>query len=721
MSSEPAPTSSAPTAPRGENAVVDFFAANRATIAWVMIALGVLCFGVGVYSVSRVVSASVAADTDKDKPEASLADSKKDLSGLNRTEQILSAIGGLMLAVVFVGIGLNVLMALPKLSVEDRRTDARQTILLFGGLLGLVMMVITLTFFIAWFGILVKWIDDKVAPPGTYRVVLTILVFLVGAGIAFLAAQPARADERNNPLIRRLIFGGNLVLSVLLLVVVLVIANILIGLKVTNKLDTTESGVHTLTLNDATKEYLGNLTTPMKIYSTFPESEQQIVADTRRLFTALREQNPQMITIEYLSPTLNRDKLTELRNKYPQATELADYGILVTAGEDEKQYAVIRPEELIEQKQDRSAPGGRVQFVGEAKVIKEMLFLSENKTRPVVYFTSGHGELEVIANPMAPAKPAAKRGGNTLQKALEKAFVDVRPLELDLANPKVPTDASIVAIADPRAAFSTKEVDAIRKYLSEPQANGKKGKLILMSSPTPKADGTGVVDLGLSNLLAEYGVSLGNEYLLNGPYQNLGYTEVQAIVNTKLIESRNPIALEFAPPRGLLFANCREVVPATQPPGGPFTAEVLFATYPPSRVTWYESDSPANPGKVAEDLFQNDDLARSRRASNRRSRAVAVLVSEGANGKMAVFGSGEAFADSERRGAPIAEVNAELFTLTVNWLRERPPVWSVANKTYGVYNLGKGADNARLIVLPALASSLGVLALGIGVWMFRRK
>ena len=71
----------------------------------------------------------------------------------------------------------------------------------------------------------------------------------------FPPIQPARAEERNNPTLRRLVYGSNFGLTVLLLFVVLVIANVVVALRVPNKLDTTETGFYSL--SDSTKDVPG--------------------------------------------------------------------------------------------------------------------------------------------------------------------------------------------------------------------------------------------------------------------------------------------------------------------------------------------------------------------------------------------------------------------------------------------------------------------------------
>jgi len=64
---------------------------------------------------------------------------------------------------------------------------------------------------------------------------------------------------------------------------------------------------------------------------------------------------------------------------------------------------------------------------------------------------------------------------------------------------------------------------------------------------------------------------------------------------------------------------------------------------------------------------------------------------------------------------------ADLFAATVNYLKERPAVANITEKQYGTYTPPKNADPVRLYFLPLGVAVLGLVALGIGVWVFRQK
>ena len=59
---------------------------------------------------------------------------------------------------------------------------------------------------------------------------------------------------------------------------------------------------------------------------------------------------------------------------------------------------------------------------------------------------------------------------------------------VDVTPAKVPDDASVVVIADPTATLPANGVEAIRKYMSEPRPDGKKGKLVVLAGMQPGPD-----------------------------------------------------------------------------------------------------------------------------------------------------------------------------------------------------------------------------------------
>jgi uncharacterized membrane protein len=688
--------------------------AQRANLAWAMIGLGIISAGVGVYCVSKLAArqAASAKDDSADKDAEPLAPPTP-----YRTEYLIGAMGGLLGAVAGFGVGGSIIAAARKSTAATLPADARVAVLLAGGAAGLVLVVVGLAYFLTWSPLLARWLDEKVAPPGAYKVISALLVFLVGAGLAFLAAQPARAEERNAQNLRRLVYGLNFALGVLLLVVVLVAGNAFAALKVPAKLDTTESGFYTL--SDATKGYLANLPEPVTIYTTFPEGESRMLSDARNLVAAAQAVNPQKVTVRYLSDVLNRNEITQLKTKYPTA-DLNEYGILLTAGDDGKRSAYIRPDDLFSREPDATGRSGSMVFRGEAKFVQELLGITESGARPVVYFTQGAGELALGGGPDDAADP--RRSAGQLKTVLEKGYATVRPLNFAAGEGKVPDDAAVVVVADPTQTLPERQANAVRDFAAGgPKGDGKKGKLVVLAGAHAGLDGR-MTPTGLEGVLAGLGVRLPSDFLYNEPLSQFGPTTTLASAGSALVRSRNSLALAASDFRALPLDDARVVEVARGPEAGPVTAEALLVTSR-GRLTWLE---PTRSDPIAflqslEKLGEADIReAFAKRQASQGSRTVAAVVSEGTTPRAVVFGAGEFFADQTGRQLGGQNVQAELFAAAVNWLRDRPPVANIANKTYGTYTLSRDADNVPLFWLPVGVTLTGVLAAGLGVWLLRR-
>jgi len=744
----PAPVPYDPPPFKSGGAFADFAVSNRTTIAYILVALGLACLGGSIWCFTKVDKADDAIkakdkeekdkDKEKDKEKKVEPDSEKEKdkdkakdkeakSKLVNVEHLFEYSSGaffLLFGAVFsLGVAAYSLSATPKLTYAESLTDARKTVLLAGALIGALLMAGGLWFAAYYFTSLTLALDKGKLSELKW-VVGPLAVVLLGGGLLFLAMQPARAEERHNDFIRKLIYGSNFALTTFLIMVILIVINIIVAIKVPNKLDTTESGLYSLELNPATKEYLGGLKKPVKVYAILPESDNPVIADTLRLLDACAEANPSKFKVRKLSPTYDTKEIRELRNKYPQL-DPSDLGLLFTLEDDDKQAGFVRLDEMVKQDFDQATRRSKTSFEGESKIARELLALNEAKTKAIIYCTTGHRELSVVQQPPT-GRPDENRTAMRLRAALEQANVEIRPLAFDLTNPKVPDDASVVLIANPRDQFPKNQADAIQKYMSTPRPDGSHGKLILLTSPYPRADGTGLEDTGLTGLAAYLGVDLGQAYLYNQLIRNqpsLGYSDVVSTTTRDLLVKRNPIALAQRNP--VILTNCREVTRIEQY-SGPFVVEQLLLSTPPNRLTWLETSPSANPGKTVEQIFVDKKLQQDTQATNDGVRGVGVLVSEsspnGPIGRAIVIGSGEAFADPDAQNrSRFAEMNSEFMTSCVNWTRDRPAVANIPAKNYGEYQPPKVSDNKRLIGIPFVVTFLGVIALGTGVWVSRRK
>jgi hypothetical protein len=714
---QPAPTTPDPAA---EQPLVEFIRTQRPAAAYVLLGLSVVLLALTIWMAYKAFrpggapTASTPAPTLPGEPEPP----KPEIVNPNKTAYTVGWVGALIGFLATASCGLWLLASLPEPTADRQRTQARVALLAVGGLIGITLVVLGIGYFYIWSESLVKLIDKGEWKEGLL-VGVPLLMVVVGAGLVIAAVQPARAEERNNTVIRRLVYGANLGLTVLLLLVVLIVANVLFALKVPNKLDTTESGFYSL--SDTTRQFLSKIPEPVTAYLLLPDMADREVSDVRQFLMTCQDTSDGKFRVRFVSPVSNRSEMARLQAQYPRIGRDA-YGVLLTAGADEKRNMFIPFGELF----DLDQRTGQIKaFAGEGRVMRDLRFLVENEQKPVVYFTQSNGELSVGGV----EGEATGRSASQLKAFLEKNYLDVRPLLFALKDPVVPDDAAVVVVAEPQTPLSESAVGAIRKYMTTPRSDARKGKLIVLAGATPGAGAAPGVDnratkTGLEGLLAEFGVRLGEKFLYSFPTQQVGDPQVTIGVFPR--SSENPIVQTVsAMVRGVPFIGPREVAPLPGGPGGFQGTPLMFTT--PGRPTWLEDERVTNWEQTIDQLLENPAVASSK-GFTERPRPLAVVASEGGSPRVAVYGNAffitDEFARRATRGGQTAPATFDLVGATIDWLRDRPPLaTSAESKKYQLYTFppAETVDTTRILFLPLGLALVSVLGLGVGVWVARRK
>ncbi|MCS7020971.1 MAG: GldG family protein [Gemmataceae bacterium] len=577
-----------------------------------------------------------------------------------------------------------------------------------GGLLGLLLIVSGLIFMFVWSESLTNWLDKRNFREARW-VLLPLLMILLGGVTILLSIWPARSQERHDSRIRHLVYGANFGLTVLLLVVVLIVANVVIAREVPNILDTTATGFYTL--SEPTRRLLEQLEQPVRAYVVImSDPTERSTNDIRQLLLAMQDASNGRFVVRFLSTAADRTELASLRDKYPQFQLVMDQrttnvAILLTTGQDEKRHAVVSDNDMFD--------FSRRNFEGEKKLFQEIAFLADSQNKPVVYFTQGHGELDASNNPEIPAE----RSVNRLRQYLEKNYLEVRTLFLNQPNPKVPDDARIVIIAEPQSPFAPEAIKALREFMNRKE---NKGKLIYFSGAVPGPDGR-VLRTGIEDLLAEFNVRIGNEFLFTLPITGVDYRA--PLVGFSVAAEKNPILqsiirvasrLQFVFPREVAPQNTRSEYQAT---------DLLLTT----GITWLEENRPADIGTRIEEILNNERIQEQVRLS-RSPRPVAVTVTEGTTPRLVAYGSSRIFSDwwGQQARSSSNPITYDLMGVTVDWLRERQASLAAVNieaKKYAEYKVPpiSSININRLLYMPLGLGLLAVLGLGAGVWVVRSR
>jgi hypothetical protein len=648
-----------------------------------------------------------------------------------------------LLALVHLGAGLWVQLR-PWGGAAEEPDLMRLLVLTVGSLDGLIFAVMGLLLGIQW------W--DEVFAGGwdawrvhAGRVGLFLLALFGGLGLMFVSLQLSRPDAHTNPGRRRLLYGYNAVLFLVLLAAVLGLFNVFAYITkppftiLSQTYDWTESSLYSL--SPESQEVLRRLDKPLHVYVVMPINsllfnETKTLLDNIEEVTA-RNDPDKRIDVEYISPDTGSRRRRELAEKYQFTEEL---GILLVYGDppDVQQEFVKYNDLFSEDSMPRAEGKPKFTFKGEDALVSKVNYLEEGKTRAVVYFTQGNGEPPLGFSPDA---PGGTDGLSDLKGRLERANYEVKELKFVPGGPqKVPADASLVVVVRPTSTLSKEAQQALRDYMSAADAK-KRGKLVVLLDVV--APGGTMVQTGLEGLLAEYSVQVGNDRIVSARAvdNEREATEVQVLPGG---QGRNPIAQALI--RGplatpLYWNDVRTVRPQPANPNFPgagrFQAEAVLVVSP-NYYVWAETDLAVNPTARVASLMRPDRIPDLERKLSQVPLPVAVAVSEGggpppipghpplsqdSQPRLVVFGDADWVGNRALQDRRFGDLYAKVFLSSLSWLRDRPtftPVAEGKERSFFVVNV-KPEVESLLYWLPGQLMVLCIGALALGVWAVRRR
>ncbi len=361
MSADPTPTPPpAPTTRPG--ALIEFVRTERANAAYVLLGLAALFLASAVYLATQ---AGKAGGTTPDAPVVDPLNPDAppppapEIDNPKKGDYWVGCIGAGVACLIAAAAGSTLLVRVQPPGVAEQRSWTRGFVLVVGGLLGLVGFTLGLAYLIRWNeGVVAAVQAYDTGGTATARAGRLLVSNYCSTGTAAIggrfAIQPARAEERNHQNLRRLVYGGNLVLTSLLLFAALLILNVVFALKVPNTLDTTETGFYTLA--QSTKDTVGKLTEPVTAYVILPDDNSREINDIRQLMFSAQDISNGKFTPRFVSPVTDKTELQRLQEKYPKLEKTAA-GLLLSVGEDGRRHEFIPAGDLI--KQSRRPAAGR--------------------------------------------------------------------------------------------------------------------------------------------------------------------------------------------------------------------------------------------------------------------------------------------------------------------------------------------------------------------------
>jgi uncharacterized Tic20 family protein len=629
---------------------------------------------------------------------------------------------GVLAVVAFSGAAWN----LGRKAEPDRAPlETRLMFLLMGGLAGLFTALLGFALAWRWQRSILLWVNQGETEEAKW-VLAALSILFAGLLLLFFSMQLGRTEERSSALVRRMLYGVSTVLSALLLLLVLAVGNVIAFLKLPDSVITTAAAFKGL--SPESKQFLKSIDQPTRVYLILPENYVDedgymgLYADCRALLRSCEEANANIKAV-YLSPAADADEIRQTQDRLEIPKDLRGaFGMLIGYGETEKPSGTIPVGALLDYNRD-----GQPIFQGENRLMTELNFLSGGAKRPVVYFTQGNGEYAIT-----PPTEINPRSCSEIVEYLKDRKIDVKPLVLEAGKPLDLTDASMVIIPGPRAPFRPEQIELLRQYLNPPAKGGPApGKIIAYLPAIPAENGT-VASTGLEELFFEFGIIIENRRLLSLPGQGYPPTDVQGTLSPVLRRVQHGLASMFAEDFRIRFGNVRVIETVqTRAPGRMslplFASFGGYATYQDTRF----NSSPDEISKILEKERQNNSsrTANELRISNQFipfaafcSQRVQDETSVREVPRVVAVGTDWLIDDAILKQSTLGPENYKrLFGLLVGWVRERPESMGIEPRAVGVFTLPKETDDFALYFMPLLLLLIGIVGLGLGVWMARRR
>ncbi|MCX7944008.1 MAG: GldG family protein [Deltaproteobacteria bacterium] len=404
-------------------------------------------------------------------------------------------------------------------------------------------------------------------------------------------------------------YGSNMLVLILITLGIIAVINY-IAVRHPYKFDLNRDKIYSL--SDQTIKVLKGVKSEVKAYAFYPPDAPE-TERLRDLFENYKYHNS-LFTYEFVDPIKNPERVNA-------------FGITSTGPR-----IVLKSSERESRVKDPTEEGLTNGLIAVVKAEKKK-----------IYFVTGHSEWDIDSK--------EETGYSLTAEAIRKEGVEVA--KINIGTERIPQDASALVIAGPKKLFLPEEVKAIGDYLQE-----KMGRLIVMLEPEIKT--------GLEGLLLDYGVNVGNDFIVDPMSRAFG---MGASIPLVAQYSDHEITKGFD--AASFFPTSRTVSPVqTIPPGT--SVKTIASTTPTS---WAETDL---------ESVKRGEVSFTEGVDTKGPLSIAVAVSKkhasatenSPDIRIVVFGDSE-FANNKFR--PYSG-NGDLFNNTVNWVTQREDLISIRPK-----------------------------------------
>lgn len=351
--------------------------------------------------------------------------------------------------------------------------------------------------------------------------------------------------------------------GVLIVLAIFAMANYL-SMRHYQRFDATSSKLYTL--SEKTENVLRDLDRDIDLVVLLnPASELYTAID--ELLDRYVAANPARLERRDLDAARDLLELQQLIDRYGIERD----NVIIVASEDDKR--VIGEFELATYDYSGAQmgqPPAIDELKGEQQITSAILSLVEAE-KPKLVFTTGHGEAR-----LEPELGDA-RSLSQARDLLGKDNFDIEEWS-SLGQDAVPEGTDLLVVAGPTTNFLEPELQLFSEYLESG------GRMLLLLDPVFNADGTALVELGLADWLAGYGVELRQDLVID-PSSDLPFFGAETLFTDSY--GNHPIvdSLEQTRTR-VLLPLVRSVAASDAPPANVELTELVLT----SEAGWAETD-----------------------------------------------------------------------------------------------------------------------------------
>jgi len=279
--------------------------------------------------------------------------------------------------------------------------------------------------------------------------------------------EPAASDKPSSKDVGRVGIGMNVFLQTLLVGAILVGINYL-AFRHYKRWDLTRGNEYTL--SGTTASFLENTEGPLDLIVAFLRSS-SLGQDVSNLVDEYQRQAPEKVSVTYIDPARDPDKLEEVKLQY--GLDLSKNVVIVASGESSK---VVKEADMMVPPTQRGQKGDDLEFFGEDAITSAMISVTEGSQRKL-YILAGKGLLRQTPNGTA---------YDLLESFSRRQNASLAPLRLEDLD-AIPGDADGIILVNALYDLTDREVGIIEDYW-----NLRRGGILILLNPegsTPRLDG----------------------------------------------------------------------------------------------------------------------------------------------------------------------------------------------------------------------------------------